>query len=81
MGGTRVLQYKGGPWRLYSHSSMCINIAPMPISSKSEQLRDKHLIDMDQILRTKLGDDNPVGYVAVASEVTRYAHLVVVVEV
>jgi hypothetical protein len=45
----------------FSHISMCINIGPMPISSTSEQfLRDKHLIAMDQILRTKLGDANHV---------------------
>jgi hypothetical protein len=60
MGGTRVYQYNGCPWRLYSHISMCINIGPMPISSTSEQLRDKHLIAMDQILRKKLGDENHV---------------------
>ena len=59
MGGARVHQYEGGPGRLSSHSSMWINIGPMSISSKSEQLRDKHLIDMDQI-RKKLGDENPV---------------------
>ena len=57
MGGARVPQYKRGPRRLASHSSLWSNIGPMSISSQSEQLRDKHLIDMDQI-RKKLGDEN-----------------------